>query len=200
MNSHQPELRPHNNKLVIVSWILLAIILVGVLISACVVKMNDLVIGSPEVTIINANLTRFELTSTGTIPCLSYNLTITMSIRNSVWYHTADYHDLEVGFYYNMEQFNSVKLEEFSIKPGGTLPFNISRSGNSTISINLSDTGGMDDPFRRSNETRFFEMKIWLKGLIQSVCYLSYQCKLNLQLITSQNSSTQGSFKPVLCY
>ncbi|KAF3341869.1 hypothetical protein FCM35_KLT00507 [Carex littledalei] len=155
-----------------------------------------------KVTVINANLTRFELTA-NSVTSLSYNLTFTMNIHNSVWFNKADYHDMEVDCYYNNEQFDSIKLVNFKLKPRRTRIFNFSRSGNSTV--NLQSNGV--DAFRRSNEMGFFDLEIWLKGKRTYAnedgdydAKFSYQCKLNLQLITSQNSSTQANFQPVKCH
>lgn len=161
----------------------------------------DYVIPPQNVSIINANLTHFELVGSS-ITSLSYNLTFTVSIHNSVWYDKADYHEMEVDCYYNTEQFDTLKLANFMLKQRRTRIFNFSRSGNSTINLGSSDI----DAFRRSNETGIFNLEIWLKGvrIYQTEEgdrheHLSYQCKMNLQLITSNNNSTQGNFQPVKC-
>lgn len=162
----------------------------------------SLVIPPQKIAITSANLTRFELTTNPTTS-LSYNLTFTMSIHNSVWNDKADYHDMEVDCYYNTEQFDWIRLGDFRLKPRRTRLLNISRSGNSTMNLGSSGV----DAFRRSNETGFFDLEIWLKGkrIFQSENgdyhkHLSYQCKLRLQLITSQNNSTQNSFQAVKCH
>ncbi|KAF3341870.1 Glycine-rich RNA-binding protein RZ1A [Carex littledalei] len=156
----------------------------------------DFNIPSQKVSIVNANLTRFELVGSS-ITSLSYNLTFTMSIHNSVWYDKADYHDMEVDCYYNTEQFDTLKLGNFRLKQRRTRIFNFSRSGHSTI--NLGSNGV--DAFRRSNEMGFFNLEIWLKGVRiyqaeegEHRKHLSYQCKLNLQLITSQDQSLEDAF------
>ncbi|KAJ1704567.1 hypothetical protein LUZ63_004346 [Rhynchospora breviuscula] len=161
----------------------------------------DFVIPTQKIAILNANLTRFELTATPTTSLLD-NLSFTMSIHNSVWNDKADYHDMEIDCYYNSEQFDSRKLGDFRLKPRRTRLSNFSRSGNSTI--DLASNGV--DAFKRSNETGFFDLEIWLKGKRvfeadegDRHVHLSYQCKLRLQLMTSQNSTTQGNFKPVMC-
>ncbi|KAJ3709276.1 hypothetical protein LUZ61_012981 [Rhynchospora tenuis] len=162
----------------------------------------DLVIPPQKITILNANLTHFELTTSPTTSLL-YNLSFTMSIHNSVWNDKADYHEMEVDCYYNTEQFDSRKLGDFMLKPRRTRLFNLTRSGNSTI--DLASNGV--DAFKRSNETGYFNLEIWLKG--QRIfeadegdrhVHLSYQCKLRLQLMTSQNSTTQSNFNPVKCH
>ncbi|KAJ1704568.1 hypothetical protein LUZ63_004347 [Rhynchospora breviuscula] len=162
----------------------------------------SVVIPPQKVAILDANLTRFELAASPTT-YLFYNLSFIMSIHNSVWNDKADYHDMEVDCYYNTEQFDSRKLGDFKLKPRRTHLFNLSRSGNSTIDLGSNEVNA----FKRSNETAFFDLEIWLKGkrIFQADdgdrhVHLSYQCKLRLQLIISQNSTTQGNFKPVKCH
>ncbi|KAJ1690395.1 hypothetical protein LUZ63_014550 [Rhynchospora breviuscula] len=161
-----------------------------------------LVIPHHKIVIFDANLTRFELAA-GTTTFLSYSLRFTVSIHNNVWHDKADYHDMEVDCNYNGEQFDSRELGDFMLKPRRTRLFNLSRSGNSTIDLASNE----DNAFKRSNETGFFDLEIWLRGkrIFKTSegdhhVHLSYQCKLRLQLITSQNSTTQDSFKPVKCH
>ncbi|KAJ3709275.1 hypothetical protein LUZ61_012980 [Rhynchospora tenuis] len=162
----------------------------------------DLVIPPQKIAILDANLTRFELAASPTTS-LSYNLSFTMSIHNSVWDDKADYHDMEVNCYYYSEQFDSRKLGDFMLKSRRTRLFNLSRSGNSSVDLGSNGV----DAFKRSNETGFFDLEIWLKGkrIFEADegdrhVHLYYQCKLRLQLMASQNSTTQGNFKPVKCH
>jgi hypothetical protein len=179
-------------------FLLVLSFIIGVIIVAVVIPPQ-------KITITSANLTRFDLTGTNnsTTTSLSYSLTFTMSIHNSVWNDKADYQDMEVDCRYNTEQFDWIRLGDFRLKPRRTRLLNLSRSGNSTIDLGSDGV----DAFRRSNETGFFDLEIWLKGkrIFQSDDgdyhkHLSYQCKLRLQLITPQNNSTQTIFQPVKCH
>ncbi|KAJ4818892.1 hypothetical protein LUZ62_031458 [Rhynchospora pubera] len=157
------------------------------------------IVTPPEkVAILDANLTRFELTANQTT--LFYNLSFTMKIHK---YKEADYHDMEVDCYYNTKKFDSRKLGDLKLKIRRTRLLNLSSNGNSTMDLGSNGV----DAFKRSNETGFFDLEIQLKGKRISesddgtryTYKLSYQCNLRLQLANSQNS-TQGNFKPVKCH
>jgi hypothetical protein len=174
--------------------------LYGLIVFVVCLVVSAFVLPAQKVTVTNANLMRFDLAA-NSISSLSYNITFTMSIHNVVWYIT-NYHDLEVDCYYNTAKFDSLELlGDLRLMPTRTRRFNFSRSGTSVVSLGSS---GIDD-FRRSNESGYFDLLIRLKGIhtygdIDDHTHLSYQCKLNLQLITSQNSSIQGNFQPIKCH
>ncbi|KAJ1691463.1 hypothetical protein LUZ63_015618 [Rhynchospora breviuscula] len=158
-----------------------------------------------KIVIVNANLSRFEITTSPTTS-LFFNLSFTMSIHNSLWYdvHGAKYQDMEIACYYNTMEFDSIDLGNFGLDLMKTRIVNHSRSGNVTMNLTSNEV----DAFKRSSETGYFDIEIWLQGNRifyndydgEQPTYLSYPCKLRLQLITSQNSTTQGNFTPVKCY
>ncbi|KAJ4769188.1 hypothetical protein LUZ62_053445 [Rhynchospora pubera] len=158
-----------------------------------------------KIVIVNANLSRFELTTSPTTS-LFFNLSFTMSIHNSLWFDidAANYQDMEISCYYNTIEFDSIDLGNFGLDVMKTSIVNHSRSGNVTVNLTSNEV----DAFKRSSETGYFDIEIWLQGnrMFEDYygenkpMYLSYPCKLRLQLITSQNSTTQGNFTPVKCH
>ncbi|KAJ4782530.1 hypothetical protein LUZ62_066787 [Rhynchospora pubera] len=198
----------------------LSIIVIVVCVCVCLPVGIIFLWTTPErVAIVNANLTRFELATTPTTS-LFFNLSFTMRIDNSIWYGHADYQDMEIACYYNTKKFDSVKLRNLGLDIMKTGIVNHSTSGNITVNMTSNEV----DAFKRSNETGYFDIEIWLRGTIFPLEYdfgndtthyyyyrgqiyddrdfaldLSYQCKLRLPLITSQNSTTPDNFNPVKC-
>ncbi|KAJ3686827.1 hypothetical protein LUZ61_015991 [Rhynchospora tenuis] len=196
-----------------------------IVIVVCVCLLIPIFVPWPEpqkIAIVNANLIRFELATSPTTS-LFFDLRFTMRIHNSIWYGHAYYHDIEIASYYNTKKFDLVELGNFGLAEVKTRIVNHSISGNATVNLTSNEV----DAFKRSNETGYFDIEIWLRGKRfsqdcdygnQNMDYyygdqitnydcgdffwpdLSYQCKLRLQLITSQNSTTQGNFKPVKCH
>ncbi|KAJ3686828.1 hypothetical protein LUZ61_015992 [Rhynchospora tenuis] len=170
----------------------------------CVCFIIAVLIARPttKIAILNANLTRFELATSPTTS-LFFNLSFTMSIGNNLWHDDEDYQDMEIACYYNNNEFDSIDLGNFRLHVMKTRIVNHSSSGNATVNLTSNEV----DAFKRSNETGYFDIEIWLQGKRifeddygYETKYLSYQCKLRLQLTTSQNSTTQGNFMPVKCH
>ncbi|KAK8443727.1 hypothetical protein SEVIR_9G020700v4 [Setaria viridis] len=163
---------------------------IGLAIIAAVAVIVVLVVGyghaaQPRFEVEDASLSRFALATTSPT-AISYNLTLTLAVRNPNWAMGAAFRSLEADYLFDGQRFDRVDVAA----PGYVLParktavFRVA-SGADAVNVMLGSAGVK--AFRRQSEKGVFDVEAALSGEVKyqlhsSWCRLEARCPLKLQL------------------
>ncbi|RLN43229.1 protein YLS9-like [Panicum miliaceum] len=164
---------------------------IGLAIVAAVAVIVVLVVGyghaaQPRFDVEDASLARFALATTSPGTTVSYNLTLTLAVRNPNWAMGATFRSLEADYLFDGQRFDRVDVAA----PGYVLParktavFRIA-SGADAVSVMLGSAGVK--AYRRQSDKGVFDVDAALSGQVKyhlhsTWCRLEARCPLKLQL------------------
>jgi len=164
---------------------------IGLAIVAAVAVIIVLVVGyghaaQPRFEVEDASLDRFALAATSPTTTISYNLTLTLAVRNPNWAMGATFRSLEADYLFDGQRFDRVDVAA----PGYVLParktavFRIA-SGADEASVMLGSAGVK--AYRRQSGKGVFDVEAALSGQVKyqlhsTWCRLESRCPLKLQL------------------
>lgn len=154
-----------------------------------------------DVSVDDASLTRFEL-ATSPVTTLSYNLSLTMVIRNPNWaMGLKNTKPLEAQYKFDDQMFDRFQLaDKGSRHPAGkTRVYHLAPAG-STRGAMLGNAGEAE--FRKENATGNFKVEVALVGEVRytaryTKCKIEASCPLELQLAPPGTSAVV--FRRVKC-
>uniref|UniRef100_A0A0D9ZFG9 Late embryogenesis abundant protein LEA-2 subgroup domain-containing protein n=1 Tax=Oryza glumipatula TaxID=40148 RepID=A0A0D9ZFG9_9ORYZ len=150
----------------------------------------------PKATADDAVLLRLAL-SPGSPPSnstVSYNATVTLSLRNPNLYRGISYDPVAVAFSFNGTRFDeSATVPAFYHRPRKTATFHVTVGGAGKPVPKLTAAGVA--AFRAENETGRFEVEVRLDTVMQykarkARCPLAVICPLQLQLVDPDVAAT----------
>ncbi|OEL28929.1 hypothetical protein BAE44_0010054 [Dichanthelium oligosanthes] len=163
---------------------------IGLAIIAAVAVIVVLAVGyghaaQPRFDVEDASLARFAL-ATSPSAALSYNLTLTLAVRNPNWAMGATFRSLEADYLFDAQRFDRVEVAA----PGYVLParktvvFRLS-SGADAVSVTLGSAGVK--AYKKQSDKGVFDIEAALLGEVKyqlhsSWCRLEAKCPLKLQL------------------
>ncbi|KAL6639621.1 hypothetical protein ACP70R_023351 [Stipagrostis hirtigluma subsp. patula] len=139
-----------------------------------------------KVTVDDASLTRFEL-STSPTTALAYNLSLTLTIRNPNWAMSLkNTKPLVASYKFDDQQFDRVQLSDKGAKhpAGKTRVYHLAVGSNGSY-VSLGNSGEVE--FRKDNATGTFEVELAVAGEVRytaryTKCKIEASCPLKLQL------------------
>jgi len=169
------------------------VLLVGGLVAVLVVAFA--VVFPPKATADDAVLQRFALApgNPAANSTISYNLTLTLAVRNPNWAMGATFRSLEADYLFDGQRFDRVDVAA----PGYVLParktavFRIA-SGADAVSVMLGSAGVK--AYRRQSGKGVFDVEAALSGQVKyqlhsTWCRLEARCPLKLQLAGGQDAA-----------
>ncbi|KAF8708712.1 hypothetical protein HU200_030094 [Digitaria exilis] len=165
---------------------------IGLAIVAAVAVIAVLVAGyghaaQPRFEVEDASLSRFELATSSPSTALSYNLTLTLAVRNPNWAMAAAFRSLEVDYLFDGQRFDRVAVvtgDGYPLPARKTAVFRVS-SGADGAPVMLGSAGVK--AFRRQSDSGVFDVEAALSGQVKyqlhsSWCRLEARCPLKLNL------------------
>jgi hypothetical protein len=164
---------------------------VGLVVVAAVAVIVVLVLGyghaaQPRFEVEDASLSRFSLAATPHASAISYNLTLTLAVRNPNWAMGATFRSLEADYLFDSQRFDRVDVAApgYALPAGKTAVFRVS-SGADAVDVMLGSAGVK--AFRRQSARGVFDVEAALSGEVKyqlhsSWCRLEARCPLKLQL------------------
>ena len=156
-----------------------------------------------DVSVDDASLTRFELATTPpALTSLSYNLSLTLVIRNPNWaMGLKNTKPLEAQYKFDDQAFDRFQLADKGAKhpAGKTRVYHLSPAG-TTRAVMLGNAGEAE--FRKENATGVFEVEVAVVGEVRytaryTKCKVEASCPLKLQL--APPGTTAVVFQKVKC-
>ena len=156
-----------------------------------------------DVSVDDASLTRFELATTPpALTSLSYNLSLTLVIRNPNWAMSLkNTKPLEAQYKFDDQAFDRFQLADKGGKhpAGKTRVYHLSPAG-TTRAVMLGNAGEAE--FRKENATGVFEVEVAVVGEVRytaryTKCKVEASCPLKLQL--APPGTTAVVFQKVKC-
>jgi hypothetical protein len=141
-----------------------------------------------DISVDDASLTRFELsTSPPALTSLSYNLSLTLVIRNPNWAMSLkNTKPLEAQYKFDDQAFDRFQLADKGAKhpAGKTRVYHLSPAG-TTRAVMLGNAGEAE--FRKENATGTFQVEVAVVGEVRytaryTKCKVEASCPLKLQL------------------
>jgi hypothetical protein len=187
----------------IIIWVVVGIVLTVVLI---VLILAFAVIKPPKATADDALLTRFSLApstnaSTPQLQLLSYNATVTISLRNPNMYYGISYSDLATVFSFNGTKFDEGgTVRAFDQGAKKTTAVRVTVGGVAKALPKLSAAGPAE--FTKEKEAGHFQIEARLDGVMQykgrsKKCPVAVICPLKLQLVDPDVAAT--AFQQTKC-
>lgn len=154
-----------------------------------------------DVSVDDASLTRFEL-ATSPVTSLSYNLSVTLVIRNPNWAMSLkNTKPLEAQYKFDDQMFDRFQLADKGDKhpAGKTRVYHIAPPG-TTSSVMLGNAGEAE--FRKENATGTFQVEVAVAGEVRytaryTKCKIQASCPLKLQLAPPGTAAVV--FRKVTC-
>lgn len=164
---------------------------IGVAIIAAVAVIVVLVLGyghaaQPRFEVDDASLTRFTV-ATSPATAISYNLTLTLAVRNPNWAMGATFRSLEADYLFEDQRFDRVDVvasPNYVLPARKTAVFRLV-SGADGVNVMLGSAGVR--AFRRQSAKGVFDVDAKLSGEVKyqlhsTWCRLEAKCPLSLQL------------------
>ncbi|XP_062212941.1 NDR1/HIN1-like protein 10 [Phragmites australis] len=134
----------------------------------------------------DASLTRFTLTTAPTTS-ISYNLTLTLAVRNPNWAMGATFRSLEADYLFDGQRFDRVKAlasPGYVVPAGKTAVFHLD-TGADGANTALGSAGVKE--YQRESREGVFDVEVGLSGEVRfqlhhTWCRLEAKCPLKLQL------------------
>ncbi|CAL4936940.1 unnamed protein product [Urochloa decumbens] len=164
---------------------------IGLAIIAAVAVIIVLVVGyghaaQPRFAVEDATLTRFALATTSPSTTISYNLTLTLAVRNPNWAMGAAFRNLDAAYLFDGQRFDRVAVaaDDYVLPARKTAVFRIA-SGADAASVVLGSAGVR--AYRKQSDKGVFDVEASLSGQVKyqlhsSWCRLEARCPLKLQL------------------
>ena len=157
-----------------------------------------------DISVDDASLTRFEL-STSPVTSLSYNLSLTLVIRNPNWAMALkNTKPLEAQYKFDDQAFDRFQLADKGGKhpAGKTRVYHLSPAG-TTRAVMLGNAGEAE--FRKENATGTFQVEVAVAGEVRytaryTKCKVEASCPLKLQLAPPPGTAAAAVvFQKVKC-
>ncbi|CAL5066196.1 unnamed protein product [Urochloa decumbens] len=137
-----------------------------------------------SISVASASLTRFDLNTTS----LSYNLSLTLVIRNPNWAMSVQNTEpLEASYKFDGQAFDRFELagEGDKLPAGKTRVYHLDPPGTAARLVALGNAGEVE--FRKENATGAFEVEVAVVGEVRytaryTKCKVEASCPLKLQL------------------
>ncbi|KAL5209405.1 hypothetical protein ABZP36_005028 [Zizania latifolia] len=137
-----------------------------------------------RVAVDDASLKRFAVTSTA----VSYNLTVSLAVRNPNWAMSVTYRSLEAAYLFDGHRFDSIAAisSEYVQSARRTAVFRLS-TGADGANASLGNAGTQE--YLKEKDKGVFDVEVDLSGEVQyqlhrTWCRLEAKCPLKLQLPT----------------
>lgn len=168
---------------------------IGLVVIALVAVIVVLILGyghaaQPRFEVDDASLARFTVATSpsgGSATAISYNLTLTLGVRNPNWAMGATFRSLEADYLFEDQRFDRVDVVSappYVLSARKTAVFRLS-SGADAVSVVLGSAGVR--AYRRQSAKGVFDVEAKLSGEVKyqlhtTWCRLEAKCPLSLQL------------------
>ncbi|WVZ61193.1 hypothetical protein U9M48_011104 [Paspalum notatum var. saurae] len=178
---------------------------IGLAILAAVAVIVVMVLGyghaaQPRFEVEDASLTRFSVTASS----VSYNLTLTLAVRNRNWAMGATFRSLEAEYLFDGQRFDrvaAVAAPDYVLPARKTAQFRLT-SGADAVGVMLGSAGVR--AYRQQSQKGAFDIEAALSGEVKyqlhsSWCRLDAKCPLKLQLAGGQDGGGAVVFQKTAC-
>ncbi|KAJ1292811.1 hypothetical protein BS78_01G018900 [Paspalum vaginatum] len=176
---------------------------IGLAIIAAVAVIVVMVLGyghaaQPRFDVEDASLTRFSVTTSS----VSYNLTLTLAVRNRNWAMGATFRSLEADYLFDGQRFDRVAVAapDYVLPARKTAQFHLT-SGADAVGVVLGSAGVK--AYKQQSQKGAFDIEAALSGQVKyqlhsSWCRLDAKCPLKLQL-AGQDGGGAVVFQKTAC-